>query len=84
MANAAEVLARFRVSTRRGTVSGLARLRIHVRGGEISYSGSARLLGGTGVYQRVSSGVLKVSGEGDTGLSHTVLRVSGPVSGGAV
>ena len=50
----------------------------------ILYSGSARLVGGTGAYARVSSGALTISGAGDTGLSHTVLHVSGPVFNGTI
>ena len=51
VASARVVLARFRVVTRTGSMGGIARLRIRAHGGRILYSGSARLVGGTGAYR---------------------------------
>jgi len=70
----------FRMFNRRGQVWGSGDVRLTFRGSRVSYSGTARITGGSGAFSRVRGSGLRLTGGGDLTGSRFPLRLTGLVS----
>jgi hypothetical protein len=70
----------FRMFNRRGQVWGTGDVRLTFRGSRVSYSGTARITGGSGAFSRVRGSGLRLTGGGDLTGSRFPLRLTGLVS----
>jgi hypothetical protein len=70
----------FRMFNRRGQVWGTGDVKLTFRGSRVSYSGTARITGGSGAFSRVRGSGLRLTGGGDLTGSRFPLRLTGLVS----
>jgi len=70
----------FRMFNRRGQVWGTGDVRLTFRGSRVSYSGTARITGGSGAFSRIRGSGLQLTGGGDLTGSRFPLRLTGLVS----
>lgn len=69
----------FRMFNRRGQVWGSGDAKLTFRGSKVSYSGTARITGGSGAFSRIRSNGLRISGGGEMSASRFPLRLTGTV-----
>jgi hypothetical protein len=70
----------FRMFNRRGQVWGTGDVKLTFRGSRVSYSGTARITGGSGAFSRLRGSGLRLTGGGDLTGSRFPLRLTGLVS----
>jgi hypothetical protein len=69
----------FRMFNRRGQIWGSGDAKLTFRGSKVSYSGTARITGGSGAFSRIRSNGLRISGGGEMSASRFPLRLTGSV-----
>jgi hypothetical protein len=70
----------FRMYNRRGQVWGSGDVKLTFRGSRVSYTGTARITGGSGAFSRLRGSGLRLTGGGDMTGSRFPLRLTGVVS----
>jgi hypothetical protein len=70
----------FRMFNRRGQVWGTGDVKLTFRGSRVSYTGTARITGGSGAFSRIRGNGLRLTGGGDLTGSRFPLRLTGLVS----
>src|SRR4051794_12782236 len=70
----------FRMFNRRGQVWGTGDVKLTFRGSRVSYTGSARITGGSGAFRNVRGRGLRLTGGGDLTGTSFPLRLTGLVS----
>ena len=69
----------FRMFNRRGQIWGTGDVKLTFRGAKVTYSGSARITGGSGAFSRMRGSGLRLTGGGDMTGSRFPLRLTGLV-----
>ena len=70
----------FKMFNRRGQVWGTGDVKLAFRGSKVTYSGSARITGGSGAFSRLRGSGLRLTGGGDMTGSRFPIRLTGSVS----
>ena len=70
------VVTSFTVEARGGSITGQARTRVHLRGGNTHYHGTTQLMSGTGDYHGVHGSDITVTGTGNL-KGRTILHMAG-------
>jgi hypothetical protein len=70
----------FRLLNRHGQVWGSGDVRLTFRGSKVTYTGSARITGGSGAFSRMRGSGLRLTGGGDMTGSRFPIRLTGSVS----
>ena len=70
----------FKMFNRRGQVWGTGDVKLTFRGSKVTYSGSARITGGSGAFSRMRGSGLRLTGGGDMTGSRFPIRLTGSVS----
>ena len=70
----------FRMFNRRGQVWGTGNVSLTFRGSKVSYTGAARITGGSGAFSRMRGTGLRLTGGGDMTGSRFPLRLTGFVT----
>ena len=70
----------FKMFNRRGQIWGTGDVKLTFRGSKVSYSGTARITGGSGAFSRMRGSGLRLTGGGDMTGSRFPLRLTGSVS----
>ena len=69
----------FKMFNRRGQVWGSGDVKLAFRGSKVTYSGSARITGGSGTFSRMRGSGLRLTGGGDMTGSRFPIRLTGSV-----
>ena len=69
----------FKMFNRRGQIWGSGDVKLTFRGSKVTYSGSARITGGSGAFSRIRASGLRLTGGGDLTGSRFPLRLTGHV-----
>jgi hypothetical protein len=70
----------FKMFNRRGQIWGSGDVKLTFRGSKVTYSGSARITGGSGAFSRLRGSGLRLTGGGDMTGSRFPIRLTGSVS----
>ena len=70
----------FRMFNRHGQVWGTGDVKLTFNGSRVSYTGTARITGGSGAFSRIRASRLRLTGGADLGGTSFPLRLSGLVS----